>query len=387
MALLRVDNVGAAGFLPDMEHWQLDANAWTLVWDASFGENSALPPYLLDEFIRQDGKLEETIFLSIFAQIVSQTTWLILCTQQKVYATRGKELIDITPTGFQFAANTTERWQATSFNGFLVLNNNFDEPHYWPLDVTDEAVPRLRRLSDYPGSSPWPRGQSCKFIVGFNSALFAANITNASGNFPYLVIFSDFAEPGTLPQAWEPRPENSAGRRDLAEGMDEIVGGLPFKDYLFIRKRNSVVIFRYTGGQFVYQRKTTSEETSILNKHCVCNTDMFQFVVAENDMYITEGTAHQSVIKNRVKQWFFKNLNKAGLDKVFCLHHSIGTEIWVLAPQGDSRFCNMALIWNYTENTFTLRTCQNYLAGVETLGVLPSGFISWGDLVGSWADV
>lgn len=384
MALLRVDNVGAAGFRPDVEYWQLNANAWTFLRDVRLGENSIRPPYEttpLFEYIEQE--LDE-IILGVFCHNSLGAWWQVFCTQRRVFVTRGRDLIDITPTGFKFNANFEDRWQATSFNGFLILNNGFDEPHYWPIEAVDENTPKLVRLSNYPGTSPWPAGQTCKALESFNSCLFALNVANSTGRFPYLVIFSDFAEPGTLPQAWEPRPENSAGRRDLAEGQDEIVGGKAFKSLLIIRKRTSVYVFRYTGGQFVYQRQVISEETSCMNKFCIVNTDAFQVAVGRNDIYITEGGAHRSIVKNKAKNWFFENMNEEALKASFVLFDSTSNEVWFLTCHNTSSFCNVALIWNYLEDTFTTKTCEQYITGTFGEGILEEGYVAWKDVEGVW---
>jgi len=388
MAILRVDNVGAAGFLPDLEYWQLEKNAWTLIQDASLSENSLRPPYLTSPRFTESPFSLDRIHNSIFIHNSAGVYWYVMCTSRRVYVSRGEAIFDITPDGLEFSGTLDDRWQATFFNGFLILNNARNEPYYWPIETAPgEEVAKLEPLSSYPGSSPWPAGQTCEFIVGFSNALFAGNIRNTSNRFPYLVLFSDFAEPGTLPQAWEPRPENSAGSRDLAEGQDEIVAGSVYKDNLIVRKRNSAVTFRYSGGQFVYQRKVITAEVACINKHAIGNSDLFQISVSDNDIFITTGQSHQSVVKNRTKEWFFKNLNKAELSKIFVVHSSFTNEVWICAPHGTSEFCNVALIWNYSENTFTTRTCPNYLSGVEGYGIAPDGFESWDDLTTSWEDL
>ena len=386
MALLRVDSVGSAGFLPDVESWQMEKNSWSDLRDVSLGENSIRPPYLTELYNVAGPEADLSKYLGIFSHKSFGAWWLVLCTRERVYVTRGGELYDVTPAGAQFNSNEEQRWIATSFNGFLILNNAVDEPHYWAITETDVLLPELTPLSQYPGSSPWPSGQSCAWIESFNSALFAGSIINNAGKFPYLVQFSDFAEPGTLPQAWEPRPENSAGSRDLADGQDEIISGKAFKDALIVRKEFSVYYFRFIGGQFVYQRKTISEKVSCLNKFCVENTDAFQIVVGESDIYVTEGTVHRSIVKNRIKNWFFDNLNTSRRDAVFVLHSTLKDEIWIMAPQGDSEYCNIALIWNYLENTFTTRTCNGFVAATEGEGITPEPWVPWSGLLTDWTD-
>lgn len=384
MSLLRIDNVGARGFQPDVEPWQLEVNSWTDLRDVSLSENSLRPPYLTQELLATAGLGIDNVFISTTLHKVGGAAFLVLCTTKKVYITRGQTLEDVTPIGFEFSADTDKRWQFSSFNGFLLLNNGRDEPYYWPLTGVSTAIAYLKPLSEYPGESPWEKGQSCEFIVGFNSQLFAGNIRNASGIYPYLVLFSDFAEPGTLPQQWYPTPANSAGSRDIAEGLDEIVGALPFKDQLLVRKENSVVSFTYRGGQFVYNRRTIAEDTSCLNRHCIANTKDFQVVIGSSDIYATTGGEHKSLAKNRVKNWFFDNINILGREKVFCIVHAEESEVWFFAPHGESQYCNIALIWNYLEDTFTTRSCDRYLSAVEGNGLLPDGFVSWGDLTETW---
>ncbi|WP_417436426.1 hypothetical protein [Idiomarina abyssalis] len=381
MATLRVDAVGGAGFVPDVEPWQLPASAWTFLQDVSVSENSLREPLWLTETIADSDAVPADPFLNVFLHQSQGVFWYILCTARKVYVSRGRELIDITPAGKVFRATLQDRWQASSLNGFLILNNTWDEPHYWALEAEPGSeAPLLAPLSSYPGESPWTEGQSCEFIVGFNNSLFAGNLKNSSGTFPFLVAFSDFAEPGTLPQKWAAAPDNSAGRRDLAEGQDAIVGALPYKDVLFVRKRNSVYMFKFTGGQFVYQRVVQTDQVSLINRHCMVNTDRFQIAVGDNDIMVTQGQAHESVVHNKTKRWFFDNLNKARLDQVFCLHFSLENEIWILAPQGEAELVNVALIWNYVNNTFTTRSCRNVYGGTEGYGIDPKGFYSWLDL-------
>lgn len=381
MATFPVDNVGTAGFLPDVEHWKMPANAWTWLENVSVRDDGLLPPYLTQAVFPEAGLPFSSMYISIFVHNNGGVFWYVLCTTDRVYASRGNLIFDITPTTGVFSANINDRWQAEFFNGFLILNNGSDEPHYWPLEPdSGQEVARLRPLSSWPGASPWPQGQSCAFIAGFRNALLAGNIRNNQGTFPYLIQFSDFAEPGTLPAEWVATAENSAGDLDIPEGLDEIVSGQVFKNILLVRKRNSVYRFEFVGGNDVWRRRTVSEDVSILNKHCVVTTDLFQLAVSENDIYITEGQVHKSVVKGKTKDWFFKNLNRLERDKAFVLHHVEEDEIWFLAPLFGAEFCNMALIWNYVENTFTLRQCENFLAGVSASGLTPDGFVSWDDL-------
>src|SRR6056297_1877604 len=170
MAVLRVDNVGAAGFQPDIENWQLPINSWTDLRDVSVSENSIRPNYLVQLLLEQAGVALEETYLSVFLHDLPTVTYLVLCTAKRVFVTRGQRLIDITPDGFEFSANTRKRWKADSFNGFLILNNTLDEPYYWPLIQLESTLPKLQPLSSYPGESPWPVAQTCEFIVGFNNS-------------------------------------------------------------------------------------------------------------------------------------------------------------------------------------------------------------------------
>jgi hypothetical protein len=77
-------------------------------------------------------------------------------------------------------------------------------------------------------------------------------------------------------------------------------------------------------------------------------------------------------------------MNEEALTTSFVLFDSTANEVWFLTSHGESRFCNVALIWNYLEDTFTTKTCEHYIAGTMGEGILEEGFVSWEDAEGVW---
>ena len=105
----------------------------------------------------------------------------------------------------------------------------------------------------------------------------------------------------------------------------------------------------------------------ILSQGCFAEFEGKHFVVDRNDIYIHSGSGGiESVANTRIKDYFFNNLNKSKSDKVIVKKNSKAGEIWVCYPKGSNSLCNEALIYNYKNNTWTIRDLPNIVSIFET---------------------
>ena len=110
-----------------------------------------------------------------------------------------------------------------------VFNNGIDDPFYWDGVVTNICLP----LPD------WPALTKCKAMRSFKYHLFAMDITQNSIRDQDLVLWSDAADPNTIPQSWTPGPDNDAGSNTLSATEGAIIDAEKLRDQFVIYKNRS----------------------------------------------------------------------------------------------------------------------------------------------------
>lgn len=419
MARHEVDLAGSVGLVTDVLPSKLDKNVWTTLKNGSardtsvgvqefFSRLSLFPRAaivdedavsLLANFQTQEyaeseewpffyyPTREEGVVLAVFSFIFVDQEVFVFCTQRRVYTQdSGGVINDVTPDGVDFSTNINRGWTGTVFGGILILNNGVDEPIFWMPTVEDQLATKARFLSEAPGDEPWPAGWSCRVLTGFKNALFAMNIQDDTGvRYPYLVKFSDFAEPGTLPRTWIAAPDNSAGDQDIADDFGSIVDALAFRDVLITWKERSCYGFRYVGGNDVYQRFTISTETGLLARNCIVNTDDFQVAITTDDLVVCDGNQIRSLAHQRVRRSFFRDLDSSMFQRSFLFHNSANSELWFFKPTTGNDFCNMAVVYDYRNNTFVEKEFVGATGAVNSFRVIQDD-ITWDEALEIWND-
>lgn len=419
MARHEVDLAGSAGLVTDVLPTKLDKNVWTtlrngVARDTSIGvseffsrlevfpripqqSDDALTLYL--DFLEQTYEESEDwpfsfypttaagVVLAVYSFIFGDQEIFIFCTQRRVYSQdQSGNIFDISPVDFDFNTNIDLGWSGLVFGGILVLNNGVDEPIFWAPNQTDNIATKVQWLSSAPGTDPWPVGWSCAALRGFKSALFALNITDDTGQrFPYLVKFSDFAEPGTLPTEWTATAENSAGDQDIADDFGNIVDALAFRDQLIVWKERSVYGFRFIGGNDVYKRYTISTETGLLARNCLVNTDSFQAAVTNDDLVACDGNTIQSLAHQRNRRGFFDDIDPQYYRRCFVFHNSPNHELWFFKPTVGNDFCNRILVFDYNNKTWVEKDTRGATGAVNSFRVVQEG-MTWEEMLEAWSD-
>ena len=263
-------------------------------------------------------------------------------------------------------------WEATLYNGgyTVVLNNGVDIPQYITYGTSGQVQETM--LQDLPD---WPTATAAAVVRSAGYALIAGNLTDSSGattNFhPGRILVSSQAAPGGIPASWTIGPEllTTADQFDLSQTSDVRE---------FIELRGTVLAFT---GRSIHRitlatpRNPTRVETlntgrGILATNCAIEIDGSVFVVGEDDIYTTGGTgAINSVADRKVRDYFFSNLDRSGIDRVQVVRNISQDEVWICYPtiSGSSRFFqDEALIWNYKHNTWTRRELPGTSVGVTT---------------------
>jgi len=251
-------------------------------------------------------------------------------------------------------------WQSTLFNGgyAIVINNGTSTPLYC-LYGSSTAGSTFQPL---PGWN-YTAGTTvtAKVIRSLNYSLVAGNLTITSSGIntyaPGTIRVSVQAPTGNIPQVWQPGLTTDTADEFELSSTSPVLDMAELRGNMFIYTSDSISIL--TVGQ-VTKVNSYSKAYGILNTDCVIEVDGKHFVIDRNDIYMHNGAGNiESIADSKVKNYFFRNLNRSYINKVQITKNLFYKEIWISYPKGNSTVCNEALIFNFKNNTWTKRTLYN----------------------------
>lgn len=281
--------------------------------------------------------------------------------EDKIYRTSGVTWQDVTRyvsgAYVPYTATTTYTWNGGFLSGVAVMNNGRDVPQI--IRRTDT------RFVDLPN---WPANTRANIIRPFKNYLIALDITRDSVAMPTVVKWSSPADPGEVPFTWDVTdPTNDAGENPLADTAGAIVDGKKLRDSFVIYKEDSVYSMRYVGGVYVFGFQQLFDDVGMLAPNCVAEFDGKHFVVGQGDVYVHNGVQKSSVIDNKMKNYLFNAIKSSGTKSVFVVPDYNNTEMWVCFQSSgnmtDKAQADRALIWNWQEETWTIRDLPNVFYG------------------------
>jgi len=184
-----------------------------------------------------------------------------------------------------------------------------------------------------------------------------------------VVRTSDVASPGAVPNNWDPfsagvstADEFTLSETNTIQDMKSLQGNM----YIF--STDSIHVMRLTGNALApVSFSPVTDEYGCIGRGSVTEYDGKLFVVGSNDLYVFAGNPGdiQSLSDNRVAQYFFDNLNPIHEKQLFLILNHQENEVWVCYPTLASfgGECDEALIWNYRDNTWTIRELNNVTSG------------------------
>ena len=281
---------------------------------------------------------------------------------------------DITPVA-GVNANLDINWNGGLVNNYVVMNNGVEPPIWW-----DGATSNV--MTALPA---WPANQLAGVIRPYKNYLVAMNISDAAGEYPDLIQWSDAALPGGVPDSWDVAdPTKDAGETTLSDTPGEIVDGAPLGDSFYIYKRNAVYAMQYTGGQFIHSFRRVYADIGAMATNCIGVLDNRHLVLTSNDLIVHDGSSPpQSILDRRMREWLFNTINEAYYSRSFIVPYHIKNEMWVCFPTGDSEFADTALVWNYVDNQIGLREI-NQVRHIASGVVDPGEDTTWDSDTNTW---
>ena len=282
-----------------------------------------------------------------------------------------------TPGDDDYTAGSRPLWTGDVFNGVPILNHNnlTDPPQQW-----DVSIGRLKNLTN------WPASTYCKVIRAWKSFLVALDITESGVRNPFKVLWSDSADPGTVPGTWVASPTNLAGSQPLAQTDGWLVDCLPLGDINVIYKQDSIWSMSFIGGVQVMQFRELNSTIGALAPRCIQEFYRNHLVVGTNDIVLFNGSRPQSIINQKMRRWFFNNLHPDYTDYTIICPNYVRREMMIcfVEDSAPSNYLTKALVWNWDQGTWTVRDLPDvsFLASGKVAG----GQLTFDQVTGAFDD-
>lgn len=369
-------NADSVGIITDVAPHDLPLNAW------SGGQNVRFVNRRVEKmrgFQRAFVPLIDANFLLPVRAPAGQF-WLY-AGEQNVYAYGESVHTDITKAGFTYSA-IGQVWTGGSLNGVPILNNPEDPPQMW---IPPQPSQKMTDLAN------WPAGWRCKSLRPFKYYLVALGTTKGGDANPYRVNWSHPADPGQVPASWDiTDPTKDAGETVLADTDGSLVDQLPLRGRNIIYKQDSAYAMQHIGGVDIFGFEAILEEGhGLLVPNGVrrfLHNGQFHLVFGPNDIYTHDGQTSNSILRGRMRDWLFNNLDSTNYHRSFIAHNINMQEMLICFPQTGAALPDTAIVWNYKDNSTTIKDLEDisFMEAGRITDLEGLGNDTWDNTAGTW---
>jgi len=121
----------------------------------------------------------------------------------------------------------------------------------------------------------------------------------------------------------------------------------------------------------------------LLAKNAVAEFEGGHFFIGNSDCYVTNGQQVTPLLPNKLRREMFSDLNGDNYEKVFVAADYARNEMLACYPAGISSIPNKALIWNWKDNTFSLRSIPELYHINSGIAAITTG-TTWNDHTEIW---
>lgn len=348
MARIVFENMGRYGIIKDRLAHTLPLEAWSDGANIRFWEGAV--QRVLGHTSIWTPVVDPWWMMPVITE--TQAFW-VYAGQTKVYAVdQAGTHADISRTsGGAYNAGFQTNWTGTIVNGIPVFNNGSDVPQMWLNPALGTPLVAL---------TAWPAGYSTRILRTLREFMVALDLTEGGVRYPYNVLWSHPALPGTVPSTWNVADQTKdAGEKPLADEGGIIIDFLPLKDVGIIYRETKTHGMQYVGGSSVFRLWPIHTLSGIFSKHCVVPLAIERhserhFVMTHEDVLVHDGQTAESVIDLRMRRWLFQQIDETNYRRTHVAANPGKNEVWINIPSATGQ-CTRALIWNYKEDKWTIR--------------------------------
>ena len=273
--------------------------------------------------------------------------------------------------GYAEDVNITTSWVGNVF----FINDTVQNPMYFLPTSTEITVTSNASWNYDVGSTATRAGfvrNYCSPNVG--NILIAGNLTKSIGgtdyNYPTTVRWSQaFANTG-IPATWEPTLSNVANEQEVPV-RGPLIDGFFLGGNFYVCSYWDTVVFLPISYQNstapVFGVRLLNQGRGLFNNNCWTNTDANVYGIDARDIWVFDGSNFSSLGNQKVKDYFFNNLNPTYAGRMFMVNNTQKYQIEIYYPDLTSTgWCNKMLSYRYDLQVWNApKDIQNACMGTE----------------------
>lgn len=375
--ILNISNFAKAGINSDLMPWDLPGDFLTEIDNvrisrgklSPFGGHSKWADLPVDF---QPGYLTHTGGLG--------TSFWIIAGLDSMLVYNGSSFFDISSAAGYASVSNEDQWQSCNLSTIVVLNNPSHFPEYWPQQNVAVVMTPLPwdALTDWDTAN-----ESARVIRSHKQFLFALDLVSQGINIPDGVRWSSPADIGGVPETWDPLDiTNVAGITNLAGDGGTIIDGLSLRDAFVVYRESGISVFDYVGGQFVWQIRHLSTTIGLVSTDCIVEVKGRHYFIGDGDILVNDGNTITSLLHNRLRKRFVSDYDADNFYNSYAVKNNVTGEIWFCIPESGHVYPNIAYVFNWEDNTWSIRRIPD--ASHANYGTESSPSATWADTVGQW---
>jgi hypothetical protein len=194
------------------------------------------------------------------------------------------------------------------------------------------------------------------------SILIAGNLTadiissSTTQNFPATVQWSQAFGLNSGPTTWAPTVTNVANQLEVPV-RGPVIDGFPCNGNFYVCSYWDTIVF----SPLNYQNSSTpvlgvrimNQGRGLLNENCWANADQTVYGLDARDIWVFDGNNFKSLGNQRVKDYFYANLNPTYSNRVFVINNTAKNQFEIYYPDLTSTgWCNKMLSYRYDLGVF-----------------------------------
>lgn len=216
----------------------------------------------------------------------------------------------------------------------------------WPSGLDDEGSVAARYTWNY---NPNWKSVYAKFMRLYNTpnvgcvlvagGLTATNLDGTISKFPVTVQWSQAFGLNQAPLTWEPTVTNVANQLEIPLRGD-VIDAFPSNGQLFLQSYWDTVVFSplnySTTSTPILGVKLVNQGRGMLSSNCWANTDKLVYGVDARDIWVFNGQDFEGLGNQRVKNWFYNEIDPLYVDRVFMETNTQKNQIEIFYPTVDA---------------------------------------------------
>ena len=363
---LTINNIGQNGLNTDIASWDLPPDFIT------YGKNFKVKS---NSLVSSSGSILWTTPPSNYnagyiMHIKNSTSDYFICAgRSKVMYFDGANWGDISSIAGYAGIGTDDEllWTGTLLGNIPILNNPQAQPEYWSPASPGQALQPLQ----FDATNTWTdKGYSAKVIRSHQNYLFALNLQETTTELPNAYRWSHPADINGLPFTWDETDVSAlAGKAQIGGDAGALIDGKTLRNSFVLYSENAINILDPTGDEFVWKRRELSSTIGLLSQNALVEVKGKHYFISDGDIFVTDGTSIESIIHNRIKNAFNSNINPDYFNRSYAVKQTSRKEIWFCIPTGDAIYPNTAYIYNWGDNSWSVKDLP-YETTTDATGVV-----------------